>query len=89
MPITMASDEMIYSNYFDLGMVMDYWGPERLNHHTEATSALFAARECARLILQGGTRQRHRPPQTARRCAAEGHPGDGARDLWRPAAQNE
>ncbi len=37
-------DEMIYSNYFDLGMVMDYWGPERLNHHTEATSALFAAR---------------------------------------------
>lgn len=45
---------MIYSNYFDLGMVMDYWGPERLNHHTEATSALFAARECARLILQEG-----------------------------------
>ncbi len=47
-------DEMIYSNYFDLGMVMDYWGPERLNHHTEATSALFAARECARLILREG-----------------------------------
>lgn len=45
---------MIYSNYFDLGMVMDYWGPERLNHHTEATSALFAARECARLILGEG-----------------------------------
>ena len=47
-------DEMVYSNYFDLGMVMDYWGPERLNHHTEATSALFAARECARLILEEG-----------------------------------
>ena len=47
-------DEMIYSNYFDLGMIMDYWGPERLNHHTEATSALFGARECARLILQEG-----------------------------------
>ncbi len=29
-------------------------GPERLNHHTEATSALFAARECARLILREG-----------------------------------
>ncbi|VDR28407.1 Purine catabolism protein PucG [Raoultella terrigena] len=26
-------DEAIYSNYFDLGMIMDYWGPERLNHH--------------------------------------------------------
>ena len=49
-----GDDEMIYSNYFDLGMIMDYWGPERLNHHTEATSALFAARECARLILAEG-----------------------------------
>ncbi len=45
---------MIYSNYFDLGMIMDYWGPERLNHHTEATSMLFAARECARVILEEG-----------------------------------
>lgn len=49
-----GEDEMIWSNYFDLGMIMDYWGPERLNHHTEATSALFGARECARLILQEG-----------------------------------
>lgn len=49
-----GEDEMIYSNYFDMGMVMDYWGPDRLNHHTEATSMLFAARECARIILQEG-----------------------------------
>ncbi len=49
-----GDDEMIYSNYFDLGMIMDYWGPERLNHHTEATTALFGARECARLILEEG-----------------------------------
>ncbi len=49
-----GDDEMIYSNYFDLGMIMDYWGPERLNHHTEATSALFAARECAQIILSEG-----------------------------------
>ncbi|WP_294901677.1 pyridoxal-phosphate-dependent aminotransferase family protein [Tatumella sp. UBA2305] len=49
-----GNEEMIYSNYFDLGMIMDYWGPERLNHHTEATSALFAARECAQIILQEG-----------------------------------
>ncbi len=49
-----GEDEMIYSNYFDLGMIMDYWGAERLNHHTEATSALFAARECARILLQEG-----------------------------------
>ena len=49
-----GDDEMIYSNYFDLGMIMDYWGPERLNHHTEATTALFGARECARLMMQEG-----------------------------------
>ncbi|MFA0080864.1 alanine--glyoxylate aminotransferase family protein [Vibrio breoganii] len=50
-----AGDEaMIQSNYFDLAMVMDYWGPERLNHHTEATSMLYAARECARLFLEEG-----------------------------------
>ncbi|MCB5307627.1 pyridoxal-phosphate-dependent aminotransferase family protein [Yersinia massiliensis] len=51
---TDGDEEMIYSNYFDLGMIMDYWGPERLNHHTEATSMLFAARECARIILEEG-----------------------------------
>lgn len=49
-----GEDEMIYSNYFDLGMILDYWGPERLNHHTEASSALFAAHECARVILEEG-----------------------------------
>ncbi|MFT3861051.1 pyridoxal-phosphate-dependent aminotransferase family protein [Micropruina sp.] len=41
----------IASNYFDLGMILDYWGPRRLNHHTEATSMLYAARECARLLV--------------------------------------
>lgn len=44
----------IASNYFDLGMIMDYWGPQRLNHHTEATSMLYAARECARLLADEG-----------------------------------
>ncbi|MET0929381.1 MAG: alanine--glyoxylate aminotransferase family protein [Aeromicrobium sp.] len=44
----------IGSNYFDLAMVMDYWGPKRLNHHTEATSMLYGARECARLLVAEG-----------------------------------
>ncbi|NAZ84670.1 pyridoxal-phosphate-dependent aminotransferase family protein [Kineococcus indalonis] len=44
----------IRSNYFDLGMVLDYWGPQRLNHHTEATTMLYGARECARLLLEEG-----------------------------------
>lgn len=44
----------IQSNYFDLAMIMAYWSPERLNHHTEATSMLYCARECARGIIEEG-----------------------------------
>ena len=44
----------IASNYFDLAMLMDYWDAKGLNHHTEATTGLYAARECARLLLQEG-----------------------------------
>ncbi|MDC0610792.1 alanine--glyoxylate aminotransferase family protein [Vibrio sp.] len=51
---TAGEDEIIRSNYFDLAMIMDYWGPERLNHHTEATSMLYAARECARIFMEEG-----------------------------------
>jgi (S)-ureidoglycine-glyoxylate aminotransferase len=53
----------IASNYFDVAMLLDYWGPRRLNHHTEATTMLYAARECARLVVLEGidcTVERHR-----------------------------
>jgi len=49
-----AGGLMVASNYFDLGMLMDYWSDIRLNHHTEATSMLYAARECARIVLKEG-----------------------------------
>ena len=57
-----ARGPRIRSNYFDLPMIMDYWGEERLNHHTEAASMLFCARECAINLLEEGqaeTIQRH------------------------------
>ncbi|MGF1448358.1 MAG: pyridoxal-phosphate-dependent aminotransferase family protein [Opitutales bacterium] len=44
----------IQSNYLDLSMIMAYWSEQRLNHHTEATSMLYCARECARNALQEG-----------------------------------
>ncbi len=44
----------IQSNYFDLPMLMDYWSEQRLNHHTESTSMLYAAHECARIVLNEG-----------------------------------
>jgi (S)-ureidoglycine-glyoxylate aminotransferase len=49
-----AKGPRINSNYLDLGMLMDYWSPKRLNHHTESTSMLYAARECARVVLEEG-----------------------------------
>ena len=55
----------IGSNYFDLAMIMDYWSDKRLNHHTEATSMLYAARECARVALGEGL-----PARYARHAAA-------------------
>ena len=48
---------IIRSNYFDLAMIMDYWSDKALNHHTEATTMLYAARECARILLGEGLEQ--------------------------------
>ena len=53
-----AGGTIIQSNYFDLPMLMDYWSEARLNHHTEATSMLYAARECARIALAEGLEAR-------------------------------
>lgn len=50
----MASGQTIISNYFDLSQLQDYWSPRRLNHHTEATSMLYALREGLRLIMEEG-----------------------------------
>ncbi len=49
-----ADGSIIQSNYLDLAMLMDYWSPLRLNHHTESTAMLYAARECARVVLGEG-----------------------------------
>lgn len=51
---TAGPGSRIRSNYLDLAQVMDYWGPRRLNHHTEATTMLYGARECARLLVEEG-----------------------------------
>ncbi|GAJ28327.1 pyridoxal-phosphate-dependent aminotransferase family protein [Acidomonas methanolica] len=62
----------IRSNYFDLSMIMEYWSEKRLNHHTEATSMLYAARECARVMLQEGLDARFARHEAAGRAMVEG-----------------
>lgn len=49
----------IQSNYLDLSQLQDYWGPARLNHHTEATSMQYALREGLRIALEEGLDARY------------------------------
>ena len=63
---------IIQSNYFDLAMLMDYWGESRLNHHTEATSMLYAARECARIVMEEGIAARVKRHETGSRAIVAG-----------------
>lgn len=62
----------IGSNYFDLAMIMDYWSEKRLNHHTEATTMLYGARECARVCLTEGLDARFARHAAAGRAVAAG-----------------
>ncbi|WP_150953795.1 pyridoxal-phosphate-dependent aminotransferase family protein [Microbacterium testaceum] len=70
-----SASDFIRSNYFDLAMILDYWGPRRLNHHTEATTMLYGARECARVLLLEGRDEviaRHRLHGDAMLAGVEG-----------------
>ncbi|MCW2752500.1 MAG: aminotransferase, partial [Aeromicrobium sp.] len=64
--------ERIASNYFDLAMIMDYWSEKRLNHHTEATTMLYGARECARIVLAEGLEARFARHAAAGRAVTAG-----------------
>jgi (S)-ureidoglycine-glyoxylate aminotransferase len=63
---------VIRSNYFDLAMIMDYWSDKALNHHTEATSMLYAAHECARILLQEGLEKAFQRHARASQALTEG-----------------
>ncbi|MDB5703033.1 MAG: aminotransferase [Sphingomonas bacterium] len=70
--IANGSGARIGSNYFDLAMVMDYWSEKRLNHHTEATTMLYGARECARVALGEGLEARFARHAAAGRSVVAG-----------------
>ena len=63
---------IIRTNYFDLAMIMDYWSDKALNHHTEATTMLYAARECARILLQEGLQKAFARHASASQALSEG-----------------
>lgn len=48
------NDRHISSNYLDLSQLQRYWNENRINHHTEATSMIYALHEGLRMMLQEG-----------------------------------
>jgi len=58
----------VQSWYFDLTTAMNYWGKDRLYHHTPPISLIFALREAMRLVFgrrPGSPLERHRTNQLA------------------------
>src|SRR5262244_4216899 len=58
----------VQSWYFDLTTAMNYWGKERLYHHTPPISLIYAMREALRAVLEEGLEarwERHRRNQQA------------------------
>jgi alanine-glyoxylate transaminase/serine-glyoxylate transaminase/serine-pyruvate transaminase len=58
----------VQSWYFDLTIVMNYWGKERTYHHTPPVPLIYALHEALRIVLEEGLEaswERHRQNQTA------------------------
>jgi alanine-glyoxylate transaminase / serine-glyoxylate transaminase / serine-pyruvate transaminase len=63
-----ARREPVRSWYFDLTTAMNYWGKERLYHHTPPISLIYGLREALRAVLEeglGARWERHRSNQQA------------------------
>ncbi|MDI9334700.1 MAG: alanine--glyoxylate aminotransferase family protein [Cytophagales bacterium] len=72
---TAGTGSRIASNYMDLAMVIDYWSDNALNHHTEATTMLYGARECARIFIQEGLANAYARHAQASRAVVAGVQG--------------
>lgn len=76
-PITISSrveevlqgrKKKVQSWYFDLTTAMNYWGKDRLYHHTPPISLIYALHEAMRLTIEEGLQarwERHRVSQQA------------------------
>ncbi len=72
---TPGQGSRIASNYMDVAMIMDYWSDAGLNHHTEATTMLYGARECARIFVQEGLQNVYARHAAASRAVVAGVKG--------------
>lgn len=70
--ISSVNHRRIQSNYLDLSQIQEYWAPQRLNHHTEATSMLYALREGLRIIHEEGLQPRFSRHKLHEKALTEG-----------------
>jgi alanine-glyoxylate transaminase/serine-glyoxylate transaminase/serine-pyruvate transaminase len=64
----------VQSWYFDLSTAMNYWGKDRLYHHTPPISLIYALREAMRIVVEEGLEarwERHKLNQLALIAAVE------------------
>ncbi|MBZ5701746.1 MAG: alanine--glyoxylate aminotransferase family protein [Acidobacteriia bacterium] len=53
-----ARKSKVQSWYFDLSSAMNYWGKDRLYHHTPPISLIYALREAMRIVAEEGLEKR-------------------------------
>jgi alanine-glyoxylate transaminase/serine-glyoxylate transaminase/serine-pyruvate transaminase len=62
----------VRSWYLDMTLVRQYWGQERVYHHTAPVSMIFALHEALRLILEEGLEARFARHERHHRALVEG-----------------
>ena len=82
-----SHSRFIRSNYFDLSQLMDYWSPTRLNHHTEATTMLYALHEGVRIALEEGLETRFARHRLHEQALVRGLTAMGLRLYGNPACK--
>jgi alanine-glyoxylate transaminase / serine-glyoxylate transaminase / serine-pyruvate transaminase len=69
-----ARKSKVQSWYFDLSTAMNFWGKDRLYHHTPPISLIYALREAMRIVVAEGLEarwERHRVNQLALTAGVE------------------
>ncbi|MFP4058376.1 MAG: pyridoxal-phosphate-dependent aminotransferase family protein [Candidatus Brocadiia bacterium] len=77
----------VQSWYLDMAMVRQYWGCERLYHHTAPINMLYGLHQALRRVLDEGLETRWERHRTAHRALKEGLEELGLRTLADPDHQ--
>ncbi|MCJ7821962.1 MAG: alanine--glyoxylate aminotransferase family protein [Armatimonadetes bacterium] len=77
----------VQSWYLDMGMVRQYWGSERLYHHTAPINMNYALHEALRIVLEEGLKARWERHASHHRALKAGLEGMGITYLADPEHQ--